>query len=183
MTVMTTTIHDERVWTRAERDALPDDLHRYELLDGALIVSAAPRPLHQIVVFGLYDQLRASCPAHLRILGAPLDIDLAQDSVLEPDLLVARRDQFDERGLPGRPELAVEVLSPSSRRIDRVLKKERYERAGTPSYWIVDPDGPSLTAYELHDGHYELAADIGPDGSWTAALPYTVTLTPGIWAD
>lgn len=183
MTIMTTTIHDGRVWTRAERDALPDERHRYELLDGALIVSAAPRPIHQIVVFGLYDQLRSACPAHLRVLGAPLDIDLAQDSILEPDLLVARRDQFDDRGLPGRPELAVEVLSPSSRRIDRVLKRERYERAATPAYWIVDPDGPSLTAYELRDGRYELAAQVEPGQAWTAAVPFEVTLTPQRWAD
>ncbi|GAB96410.1 Uma2 family endonuclease [Kineosphaera limosa] len=180
---MTTTIHDDRVWTRSERDALPDERHRYELLDGALIVSAAPRPIHQIVVFGLYNQLWPACPEHLRILGAPLDIDLSEDSVLEPDLLVARRDQFDDRGLPGRPELAVEVLSPSSRRIDRVLKRERYERAGTPAYWIVDPDELTLTAYELRDARFELAAQVGPQDGWTASVPFEVTLTPGRWAD
>lgn len=183
MTIMTTTIHDDRVWTRAERDALPDERHRYELLDGALIVSAAPRPIHQIVVFGVYRQLYASCPPQLITLGAPLDIDLAQDSILEPDLLVARRDRFDDRGLSGRPELAVEVLSPSSRRIDRVLKRERYERAATPAYWIVDPEGPSLTAYELRGGRYELAAQVGPGQTWTATVPYEVMLTPGRWAD
>lgn len=183
MTVMTTTIHDDRVWTRDERDALPDDRKRYELLDGALIVSAAPRPIHQMVVLGLYRQLYPACPPHLITLTAPLDIDLAQDSVLEPDLLVARRDQFDDRGLPGRPELAVEVLSPSSRRIDRVLKRERYERAGTPAYWIVDPDGPSLLACELRDGRYDEVAHVGPGETWHATIPFPVTLTPGIWAD
>lgn len=183
MTVMTTTIHDDRVWTRDERDALPDERHRYELLDGALIVSAAPRPIHQIVVFGLYNQLYPVCPPHLRVLGAPLDIDLAQDTVLEPDLLVARRDLFDDSGLPGPPELAVEVLSPSSRRIDRVLKRERYERAGTPAYWIVDPDGPSLLACELRDGRYDEVAHVGPGATWTATIPVTVSLTPGVWAD
>ena len=183
MTVMTTTIHDDRVWTRDERDALPDERHRYELLDGALIVSAAPRPIHQIVVFGLYNQLYPVCPPHLRVLGAPLDIDLAQDTVLEPDLLVARRDQFDDRGLPGPPELAVEVLSPSSRRIDRVLKRERYERAGTPAYWIVDPDGHRLLACELRDGRYDEVAHVGPGATWTATIPFTVSLTPGVWAD
>lgn len=183
MTVMTTTIHDDRVWTRAERDALPEDGRRYELLDGALIVSAAPRPIHQIVVFGLYRQLHASCPKDLIVLGAPLDIDLAEDSLLEPDVLVARRDQFDDAGLRGRPELAVEVMSPSSRRIDRVLKRERFERAGTPAFWLVDPEGPSLTAYELREGRYELAAEVAAGESWTATVPYEVTLTPDNWAD
>lgn len=183
MSSMTTTIHDDRVWTREERDALPDERLRSELLDGALIVSAAPRTIHQIVVFGLYDQLREACPPHLRVLGAPLDVDLAEDTVLEPDHLVARRDQFDDRGLPGRPELAVEVLSPSSRRIDRVLKRERYERAGTPAYWIVDPAGPNLLACELRGDHFEEVAHVEPGQTWTASLPFAVTLTPARWAD
>lgn len=170
-------------WTRDDLAQLPDDGSRYEIIDGTLVVSPAPSRTHQRVSAALYRLLHAACPDHLEVLTAPLDIELDDRSVLQPDLLVARRDQEGEKALLGRPELAVEVLSPSSRRIDRVLKRERYERAATPAYWIVDPDGPSLTAYELHGGRYELAAQVEPGQAWTAAVPFEVTLTPQRWAD
>lgn len=64
-----------------------------------------------------------------------------------------------------------------------MLKRERYERAGTPAYWIVDPDGPSLLACELRDGRYDEVAHVGPGATWTATIPFTVSLTPGVWAD
>lgn len=187
---MTTTILDDRVWTRAERDALPAEERRYELLDGALIVSEAPHLTHQILMFGLYRQLAAACPPHLLTLGAPADVELAPDTVLSPDLLVARRDRLRDADstpggpgpprLPGAPELAVEVLSISSRLIDRGLKKERYERAGTPSYWILDPDGPRLVAFELRRGDYEIVADVGPGVIWAPARPFSMRVTPGL---
>ncbi len=124
-----TTILDDRVWTRAERDALPADKHRYKLLDGALLVSETPHLTHQMMVFGLYRQLAAACPPHLLTLGAPADVELATDTVLSPDLLIARRDRLrnnpsteGEPGAPrlaGPPELAIEELCASSRLIDR----------------------------------------------------------------
>ena len=57
-------------------------------------------------------------------------------------------DRLDHRGVQGRPELAVEILSPSTQRVDRTLKLERYQRAGTPAYWLADPKALTLTAYE-----------------------------------
>ena len=60
---------------------------------------------------------------------------------------------------------------------------ERFERAGTPAFWLVEPEGPSLTAYQLREGRYELAAEVAAGESWTATVPYEVTLTPHNWAD
>ncbi len=57
-----------RDWSRADRDALPDDGRRYEVVDGALVVTPSPSTAHQIVVFGLYRQLYQACPGHLRVL-------------------------------------------------------------------------------------------------------------------
>jgi Uma2 family endonuclease len=88
----------------------------------------------------------------VRALVAPLDVVLADDTVVQPDVLVARRDDFTERDLPVAPVLAVEVLSSSTRRIDVSLKRARYEAAGCPSYLVVDPDRPSLTARVLQEG-------------------------------
>ena len=70
---------------------------------------------------------------------APFAVGLADDTEVQPDILVAPRAQFTERDLPAPPLLAVEVLSPSTRRVDLLLKRDRYEEAGIASYWIVDP--------------------------------------------
>ena len=165
-------------FTRADLELMPDDGHRYELLDGVLLVSPAPRPLHQRAVGNLYLLLRAACPPELEVLFAPLDVVLAEDTVLEPDLLVARRDQFTESELPGPPLLAVEVLSPSTRRIDLLLKRDRLQAAGCPSYWLVDPDEPSITALELVDGRYVEVARVTGAAAWTASAPFPVTVVP-----
>lgn len=165
-------------YTRDDLALMPDDGHRYELLDGTLLVSPAPRPLHQRVVGTLYVLLRAACPPDLEVLFAPLDVVLSEDTVLEPDLLVAPRAQFTERELAGPPLLAVEVLSPSTRRIDLLLKRDRLQAAGVPSYWLVDPDEPSLAALELVDERYVEVAHVVGAHSWTTQRPFAVTVAP-----
>jgi len=160
------------------RDELPDDGKRYEVVDGVLLVNAAPRPGHQGVLLSLAILLRAEAPAHLKVHVAPLDVVLADDTVVEPDVLVAHTDAFTELNLPAPPLLAVEVLSPSTRRVDLVLKKERYERAGIASYWLVDPETLELTVHELREGRYVLIAVVGPDDTWTATAPFPVAITP-----
>jgi Uma2 family endonuclease len=76
--------------------------------------------------------------------------------------------------------LAVEVISPSSRRIDRLTKLSVYEDAGVPSYWLVDPDldEPSLTALELIDGRYKEIVRLAGADRWTAQRPFPVTVCP-----
>ncbi|NMO00914.1 Uma2 family endonuclease [Gordonia sp. TBRC 11910] len=143
-----------RTLVRDDLDAMPDDGHRYELLDGILIVSPAPRINHQRAIGQLFLALRAACPPELEVLFAPLDVVLAEDTVLQPDLLVAPRTAFTERDLPTAPLLAIEVLSPSTRGVDLLLKKDRLRRAECAHYWVVDPDEPSITAWTLRDGEY-----------------------------
>jgi len=173
-----TTLPRGRALTVADLAAMPDDGHRYELIDGALIVTPAPSPLHQIASAELLVTLHAACPAQLRVLTAPLDVVLADDTGVQPDLLVARRADFTERNLPVAPLLAVEILSPSTRLIDLNLKKARFERAGVASYWVVDPEVPSLVAWELRDGVYVQVVEVSGDEAWTAAAPYAVTVVP-----
>lgn len=79
---------------------------------------------------------------------------LADDTVVIPDIVVARRSDLGEHDLPATPVLAVEVLSPSTARIDRWLKWARHEASGTTAYWIVDPAGAEITAWELVDGRF-----------------------------
>ncbi len=171
--------------TRADLEHTPDDGHRYELIDGVLFVTPAPRYRHQRVGGLLFALLNAHCPPHLVTLHAPFAVGLAEDTEVQPDILVAPRDAFTETDLPGAPLLAVEVLSPSTRRTDLTVKRERYERAGIASYWIVDPGegGPRLTVCELVDGRYAETARVEPGDTWEATAPFPVTIRPDTLID
>lgn len=173
-----TTLPRGRDFTPADLEALPDDGNRYELLDGAIIVTPSPRLPHQGVVGELYLLLRSACPASMRVYVAPLDITLGPRTVLQPDLLATSAAQATGLVHDGVPLLAIEVLSPSTRRIDLVLKRSRYEEAGCASYWVVDPAEPSLKAWDLVDGVYvEVAAVVG-DQVAELALPFPVRVVP-----
>lgn len=142
-----------RPLTIDDLEQLPDDGHRYELLDGTLLVSPAPSWSHQDVVGNVYLALREACVAGYRVLLAPFAVTFGtSDTELQPDVLVARYDDLTPKNLPAAPVLAVEVRSPSTAMVDLNLKKAAYERFGVATYWIVDPEAPSLVAYELRDG-------------------------------
>jgi len=164
--------------TRADLDAMPDDGRRHELIDGVLVVTPAPSPTHQRVLARLHLQLAPGCPRHLEILFAPLDVALADDTVMQPDLLVARREEFTSHDLPVAPLLAVEILSPSTRRFDLMTKRSRYEAAGTASYWVIDPDLLTLTAWDLVDGRYVEVAHVAGEEAYAATSPFPVSVVP-----
>jgi Uma2 family endonuclease len=168
-----------RPLTRADLEALgehPEDGHRYELIDGILIVSPSPQLRHQVMVGNLYLALRLACPPELQVVLAPFAVVLAEDTEVQPDVLVAPRSQFTNKELPGPPLLAVEVLSPSTRRVDLLLKRDRLQAAGVPSYWLVDPEGPSITVLELHEGIYREVANVTGTEELTVTAPFPVRL-------
>ena len=147
-----TVLPRDRPWTVADLELLPDDGLRYELVDGTLLVSAAPSRQHQRVLGNLYLLLRASCPPDLEVFLAPTDYQPTSTRSLQPDLLVVSRNDAGPEAVTMPLALAVEVLSPSSRSVDVVLKRELYEQAGVQCYWVVDPDELSLRAWVLSDG-------------------------------
>lgn len=172
-----------RPLTYADLESMPDDGHRYELVDGTLIVTPAPSIRHQIVVGNLYAALREACPGELVVLFAPSDVVLGPSTVMQPDLLVARRADLTARNLPTAPLLAVEVLSPSTRRVDLGTKRLAFEAAGLASYWVVDPDEPSLTAFALGpEGLAETARVVGAQ-RFDATRPFPVTIAPADLVD
>jgi Uma2 family endonuclease len=173
-----TVLPQSRPLTRGDLDRMPDDGHRYELIDGVLVVTPAPRLVHQRASARLHLILSAACPAELEVLYAPVDVVLADDTVVQPDLLVARPSDFTERDLPVAPLLAVEVLSPSTRLFDLNLKRARYELAGCASYWVVDPDVPSVAAWQLVNGGYVEAANARGGEEFAVTEPFPVTLVP-----
>ncbi|NEE02122.1 Uma2 family endonuclease [Phytoactinopolyspora halotolerans] len=180
MALMPRASHD---WTVDDLEQLPDDGLQYELLDGILLVTPAPIPLHQETVSELCVQLRRSCPRHLKALVAPLDWRPDTRTSLQPDLLVVARGDIGEQAIIRPPLLAVEVLSPSTGRKDRVLKFSKYAEAGVASYWIVDPARPSIDAYDLVDGAYVEAGSASGSDSVILQRPYPITITPAALVD
>jgi len=163
MSVMTT-VSLGAPFTRADLDALPDDGRRHELIDGVLVMTPAPSPRHQLVQLELIKRLLPAIPAGQRLLAAPLDVVLGPATVLQPDLLIAARSALTDRDLPVAPLLAIEVLSPSTRHFDLGIKRALYESAGCAAYWVLDPDEPSITVWELRDGQYaEVARAVGSE--------------------
>lgn len=171
-------------FTVEDLERMPDDGRRYELLDGILLVSPAPDVWHQEVAGMLYRLLYQACPPELHLVIAPFEWRRGRGTALQPDLLVARRaDLLAVEGgkfLGEPPVLAVEVLSSSTRRIDRLSKLSAYEEAGVDSYWLVDPDpqAPSLHALDLVDGRYVEVGCPSGEQAWQAQRPFPVTVRP-----
>jgi len=165
-------------YTEDDLAAMPEDGRRYELIDGVLIVSPAPSLNHQHCVTSLIVLLHAACGPELEMLPAPFDVRLSALTVVQPDLLVARKADVTPARLETAPLLVVEVRSPSTARIDAGTKRLVYEAAGVPAYWQVDPDTPSLTVLHLVDGRYVEHATVAGDETYEATVPFPVTVTP-----
>lgn len=168
-----------QLFTVDELDLMPDDGRRYELLDGVLIVSPRPRVLHQEVATELTVQLRAVCPAELRIIPEPA-VMLSRLTEFDPDIVVIRQEQVRDVKLAEPPLLVVEVRSPSTALIDLNRKKMAYQEFGVASYWIVDPnpDRPELTVFELGPAGYALAGRVAGDHPFPAKKPFEVEIVP-----
>jgi Uma2 family endonuclease len=131
-------------WTRAHLTRLPDDGNRYEVLDGALLVTPQAGPPHQVIAarltieFGNYFEAAGRGlvvgPGAVVFEGNELQPDVLLIPVLDRNTTAARWEDFP------LPMLVIEVLSPGSHRHDLVKKRDAYLRIGIPEYWVVDPD-------------------------------------------
>ena len=124
--------------------ALPEDGNRYEVVYGELLVTPAPRPWHEVVQRRLISALDNYLREHPvgEVLGSRADISWGPDVLLSPDVFVVPLEQARTLDWSRMRDLLLvaEILSPSSARHDRFLKRHRYQEAGVPLYWIVDGD-------------------------------------------
>ena len=172
-----TTIPVEDWFTADDLDALPDDGQRYELLDGELLATPAPRWIHQNVVGELFFALRSVVPTGMRVAAAPVDVRFGPKRQLQPDVLVVHDGPLDVPRIETVPLLVVEVLSRSTRSRDLVKKRNAYQEAGVASYWVVDTKVPSLLVLELVDGAYAERRFTGEE-AFDATAPFPVTIVP-----
>ena len=150
-------------WTAAQVRALPDDGNRYELVSGELLVTPAPRPLHQICVSELMLELGSWLRAARvgKLLASPADLSLGEDEVLQPDLFVYRSPRSAIREWREITDLllVIEVLSPATARYDRLVKRQRYQRAGVSEFWIVDIDARLVERWTPGETRPEVLAE------------------------
>lgn len=188
----TTTMTARIALTYRDYAALPDTGRRYEIHDGELSVTPAPSLDHQIVLARLFNVLYRHVEAHDLglLLFAPVDVILADTTILQPDLVFLAHDRHaaaSRRGIEGAPTLAVEALSPSTAVTDRGVKRQLYARYGVPYVWLVDIESRVVEAYGLRGGEYVEAGrgagtdpvdlppftglDLVPDALWPPRSP------------
>ena len=145
-------------FTYADLEQFPDDSLRREIIDGDLVVTAAPLIRHQRVVIRLAARLFNYAEASGgEVFPAPTDVFFSDDNVVEPDVLFVRAEhaeKLERRFVRSAPDLVVEVSSPSTRRLELVRKRELYERFGVPEYWYVDLELDRVEVYTLAEGTY-----------------------------
>jgi len=137
----------------------PED-ERWEIIDGIAYMQSAPSPVHQEISGGLFAQFHnylADKPC--KVYHAPFCVKLMTDDertnedikkVVEPDItIVCDQSKIDDKGYNGAPDMIVEIISPSSIKMDKFIKFNKYEKAGVKEYWIVEPEGKLVTVFTL----------------------------------
>ncbi|WP_018331524.1 Uma2 family endonuclease [Actinomycetospora chiangmaiensis] len=158
-----------RLLVLADWEALPEDeLHHVELVEGVLHVSPRPHIRHQDVLGRTYRTLCARVPARWTVL---LEVEVVVEgdpvpTVRVPDLVIVPAASVDARPRLDAAEVAVavEVLSPGSRRTDRIMKAAEYASVGIGTYVLVDPEG-AITVLELHGDRYAEVDALELDGA------------------
>ena len=135
--------------------ALPDD-KRVELIDGVIYDMTAPTFRHQSIALDIAVQIMPCVEKHenCRVVISPIDVQLDCDNrtMVQPDVVILCDPSKNiDRCIYGAPDLVMEVLSPSTRKKDMVLKLHKYEQAGCKEYWIIDPKNERVTVYIFDD--------------------------------
>ena len=152
------------IWTADMVRALPDDGKRYEVIDGELFVTPSPVLFHQRAAFALAKLLSAYVDRHNfgEVLLAPADVLSSKHVLVQPDVFVVpliegrKPASWEETA---RLVLAIEILSPSTARADRHVKRRLYQREGVPEYWIVDVDARLIERWRPDDERPEILAE------------------------
>jgi Uma2 family endonuclease len=152
----------KKIYTYQDYLSLPEDGKRYELINGELIMSAAPNLFHQDVSGNIYYNLRKYIEQNPfgKIYDAPVDVVLSETNVVQPDIIFISNENkhlLAETHIAGAPDLVIEILSPGTAYYDLIEKKELYAVSGVHEYWIVDPKKKSVEVHTNRNGRFELS--------------------------
>lgn len=137
-----------------------DTEERYEIIDGELYLMSSPTTIHQMIAGEIYVQLATYLKGKkCRVFIAPLDVKLSGQEedkkeffVVQPDVvIVCEKEKITSRTILGAPDFAVEILSPSTKSRDRVMKLNFYQQFGVKEYWIISPEDNEISVYLLNE--------------------------------
>ena len=143
-------------YTTADIEALPEG-ERAELIDGELFRMDAPMRIHQDILLELAIEIKTyirKSKGTCKIYVAPFGVRIKKDNrnYVEPDIsVICDRDKLNEKGCLGAPDWIIEIVSPSSVKMDYERKPTLYREAGVREYWIVDPDQEMVTVYDFEN--------------------------------
>lgn len=157
------TFKDLLMWT--ESDSI-------ELIDGEIFKMASPSRIHQEISMELCRQLSnylkgRTCqvyavPFAVRLFEQDGDAPEDVDTVVQPDIsVICDPRKLDDSGCKGAPDMIIEILSPSNRRYDRIVKMQLYRRAGVKEYWVVNPEEPTVQVNLLDNGYMVAIEEYG----------------------
>lgn len=152
-----TMIKGGKGYTTADIEALPEG-ERAELIDGEMFRMDTPMTIHQRILVKLTVEIslyitkkQGTC----EVLPAPFSVYIKEDqrNYVEPDIsVICDKDKIDEKGCHGAPDWVIEIVSPSSRKMDYELKTMLYREADVREYWIVDPEQETVTVFDFENG-------------------------------
>lgn len=166
----------QRTYTIDDIYNLPEN-QRAELIDGQLYNMAPPGRMHQKLVMELSATIRDHIKTNsgsCEVYPAPFAVNLAADDTtyVEPDIsVICDKDKLTDKGCSGAPDFVIEIVSPSSRKMDYSTKNALYSDAGVREYWIVDPAKERTTVYRYEE-------DVAP-----MIFPFTQSIAVGIYGD
>lgn len=149
-----------------------DERERIEIINGEVFMMVPPSRTHQEISMELTRQLANFLEGkRCKVYAAPFGVRLFEkegdspkdvDTIVEPDIsVICDQNKLDKHGCKGAPDLIIEILSPSSRRHDRLVKLNLYQQAGAREYWIVDPDNKSVQVFIREGDVMKLCEDYG----------------------
>ena len=150
---------------------------RYELINGEFILVGAPNTSHQTAAISLGARMYFFVEEDNdlgRVFSAPTDVILTDPegvNVVQPDLAFVSKEReaiIAHANIQGAPDLIVEILSPSTGRLDMTTKRDLYARHGVGEYWIADPEARTLTVMVLRDGEFEVAGEYSEGDTLTS---------------
>lgn len=166
----------EKYYTSKDYWSLPEGV-RAELIDGQFYDMAPPSRIHQELVSELTQAIGQYIKSHggnCKVYPAPfaVNLDASDKDWVEPDIsIICDANKLTDRGCSGAPDLIVEIVSPSSRRMDYITKNALYAEAGVREYWIVDPSKECTTVYFFEE-------DAAP-----TIFPFSSSIQAGIFKD
>ncbi len=167
--------------TTKEFFELPEGPPYFQLIDGDLYMSPSPRRYHQRISMLLGSELHAFIEDHElgELYAAPSDVVLNGHTVLEPDLYFVSRERahiLNDQGTNGAPDLVVEILSPSTAKLDVGVKRKLYAESGVREMWVVVPEAKTVEVYRFAENAAGSATTLGVQDSLTTEIFLGLTL-------